>query len=154
MGIKKKDTIKQTDERKSKKRTRRLLETKLCSRNLIKGIHTRAVPLLRSSGPFLKWKSDKLRHKEIVDDAQDLIPKEWHRFYVPSRKRACQNCRSHGYNNSGTQKKSTKKNQKRLITAPSNSNINRNNFMTNMKTAIKKSRKQKLEENLLYRYFK
>ena len=36
------------------RRTRKLLETKLSSRNLIKGINTWAVPLVRYLGPFLK----------------------------------------------------------------------------------------------------
>ena len=40
------------------RRTRKLLETKLNSRNLIKGINTWAVPLVRYSGPFLKWTRD------------------------------------------------------------------------------------------------
>ena len=43
------------------RRTRKLLETKLSSRNLIKGINTWAVPLVRYSGPFLKWIRDELR---------------------------------------------------------------------------------------------
>ena len=42
------------------KRTRKLLETKLSSRNLIKGINTWAVPRVRYSGPFLKWTRDEL----------------------------------------------------------------------------------------------
>ena len=37
------------------RRTRELLETKLYCRNLIKGINTWAVPLVRYSGLFLKW---------------------------------------------------------------------------------------------------
>ena len=37
------------------RRTRKLLETKLSSRNLIEGINTWTVPLVRYSGPFLKW---------------------------------------------------------------------------------------------------
>ena len=36
------------------RRTRKLLETKLHSRNLIKGLNTRVVFILRYSGPFLK----------------------------------------------------------------------------------------------------
>ena len=54
------DTIKQV-EMKDKikkeyfKRTRKLIETKLCSRNLIKGINTWAVHLVGYSRPFLKW---------------------------------------------------------------------------------------------------
>ena len=35
-------------------RTRELSEAKLCSRNLIKGINCRAVPLVRFSEQFLK----------------------------------------------------------------------------------------------------
>ena len=52
LGILEADTIKQVQMKdKIKKeylrRTRKLLETKLCSRNLIKGINTWAVPLFR-----------------------------------------------------------------------------------------------------------
>ena len=54
------DTIKQVEmkdmiRKKYLRRTRNLLETKLSSRNLIKGIDIWAVPLVRCSGPFLKW---------------------------------------------------------------------------------------------------
>ena len=60
LGILEADTIKQVEmKEKIKKeylrRIRKLLETKLCCRNLIKGIDTWAVPLVRYSGPFLKW---------------------------------------------------------------------------------------------------
>ena len=58
LGILEADTIKQVEmKEKIKKehlrRTRKLLETKLCSRNLIKEINTWAVSLDRYSGPFL-----------------------------------------------------------------------------------------------------
>ena len=43
------------------RRTRKLLETKLSSWNLIKGINTWAVPLVRYSGPFLKWTREELK---------------------------------------------------------------------------------------------
>ena len=46
------------------RRTRKLLETKLSSRNLIKGINTWAVPLVRYSGPFLKWTREKLKQMD------------------------------------------------------------------------------------------
>ena len=54
------DTIKQVEmKEKIKKeylrRTRKLLETKLCSKNLTKEIDTWAVSFIRYSGPFLKW---------------------------------------------------------------------------------------------------
>ena len=44
-------------------RTRKLLETKLSRGNLIKGINTWAVPLVRCSGPLLKWTRDE--HKQM-----------------------------------------------------------------------------------------
>ena len=59
LGILETDTIKQV-EMKDKirkeylRRTRKVLETELSSRNLIKGINTWAVPHVRYSGPFLK----------------------------------------------------------------------------------------------------
>ena len=43
---------------------RKLLETKLSSRNLIEGINTWAVPLVRYSGPFLKWTRDELKQMD------------------------------------------------------------------------------------------
>ena len=50
------DTIKQVEMKEEKnylRRTRKLLMTKLYSRNLIKGINTWAVPLVRYLGHFL-----------------------------------------------------------------------------------------------------
>ena len=46
------------------RRTRKLLETKLSSRNLIKGMNAWAVPLIRYSGPFLKWTRDDLKQMD------------------------------------------------------------------------------------------
>ena len=45
-------------------RIRKLLETKLSSRNLIKWLNTWAVPLVRYSGPFLKWTRDELKQMD------------------------------------------------------------------------------------------
>ena len=42
-------------------RTRKLLETKLLWRNLIKGMKTCAVHLVRYSGPFFKWTREELQ---------------------------------------------------------------------------------------------
>ena len=59
LGILEVDTIRQ-EEMKEKipkeylSRTRKLLETKLYHRNLVKEINTWAVPHVRYSGPFLK----------------------------------------------------------------------------------------------------
>ena len=69
LGILEADTIKQV-ERKDKiqkyypRRTRKLLETKLSSKNLIKGINTWVVSLVRYSGPFLKWTQDELKQMD------------------------------------------------------------------------------------------
>ena len=43
------------------RRIRNLLKKKLCGRNLIKGISTRTVLLVRYSGPFLKWTREGLK---------------------------------------------------------------------------------------------
>ena len=46
------------------RRTRRLLETKLHSRNLIKGINTLAVAFVRYQGPFLMWMREELQQMD------------------------------------------------------------------------------------------
>ena len=48
------------------KRNRKLFETKLSNRNLTKGIHTWAVPLVRFSGPFLKSTRDELKQIDQI----------------------------------------------------------------------------------------
>ena len=60
------DSIKQVEmkdkiKKEHLRRTRKLLETKLSSRNLIKGINTWAVHLVGYSGPFLEWTGDELK---------------------------------------------------------------------------------------------
>ena len=69
LGILEADTIKQVEmkekiQKEYLRRTRKLLETKLNSRKLIKGINTWAVPLVRYSGPFLKWTRDELKQMD------------------------------------------------------------------------------------------
>ena len=59
LGILEADPIKQVEmkdkiQKENLRRTRKLHVTKLSGRNLIKGINTWAVPLVRYSGPFLK----------------------------------------------------------------------------------------------------
>ena len=66
LGILEADIIKQVEmknkiQKEYLRRTRKLLETKLNSRNHFKGINTWAVSLVRYSGPFLKWTRDELR---------------------------------------------------------------------------------------------
>ena len=69
LGILEADTIKQVQMKdmilkEYLRRTRKLLETKLSSRNLIKGINNWAVPLVRYSGPFLKWTWEELKQMD------------------------------------------------------------------------------------------
>ena len=69
LGILEADTIKQvqmkdTIRKEYLRRTRKLLETKLSCRNLIKGINTLAVPIVRYSGPFLKWTQEELKQMD------------------------------------------------------------------------------------------
>ena len=63
------DTIKRAEmkekiQKEYLRRTRKLLKTKLNGRNIIKGINTWAVPLVRYSGPFLKWTRDELKQMD------------------------------------------------------------------------------------------
>ena len=69
LGILEADTIKRVEmkdkiQKEYLRRTRKLLETKISSQNLIKGIHSSAVPLVRYSGPFLKWARDELKQMD------------------------------------------------------------------------------------------
>ena len=63
------DTIKQVQmkdmiRKEYLRRTRKLLETEISSRKLIKGINTWAVPLVRYLGPFLKWTREGLKQMD------------------------------------------------------------------------------------------
>ena len=96
LGILKADNIKQVEmkdkiQKEYPRRTRKLPETKLSSRNLIKGINTWAVPLVRYSGPFLKWTSDELRQmnqrtRKLMTMHKALHPRDdVDRLYVPRK---------------------------------------------------------------------
>ena len=63
--------IKEKIQKEYLRRTRKLLETKLCCRNLIKGINTWAVSLVRYSGLFLKWTREEL--KQISQRTRKLM---------------------------------------------------------------------------------
>ncbi len=68
--------------------TRKLLKTKLSCRNFIKRINTWAVPLVRYSGPFLKWTRDEMDQiaKKLMTMHKALHPRDdVDRLYV-SRK--------------------------------------------------------------------
>ena len=82
LGILEADTIKQVEmkdtiQKEYLRKTRKLLETKLSSRNLIKGMDT----LVRYSGPFLKWTRAEL--KQMDQRTRELMT--MHKAYV-SRK--------------------------------------------------------------------
>ena len=69
LGIFEADTIKQVEmkekiKKEYLKRTRKLPETKLCCRNLIKGINTWAVHLVRYSELFLKFTREELKQMD------------------------------------------------------------------------------------------
>ena len=97
LGILEADTIKQVKmkdkiEKEYLRRTRKLLETKLSSRNLIKGINSWAVLLVRYSGTFLKCTREELkqidqRTRKLMTMHKALHPKdEIHRLYVSRKK--------------------------------------------------------------------
>ena len=75
------------------RRTRKLLKTKLSCRNLIKGINTWIVPLVRYSGPFLKWTRDELkqmdqRTRKLMTVHKALHPRDdVDRLYVSGKER-------------------------------------------------------------------
>ena len=96
LGILETDTIKQVEmknkiQKEYLKKTWKLLETKLFSRNLIKGINTWAVPRVRYSGPFLKgtrnelWQMDQ-RTRKLMTMHEALHPRDdVDRLYVPRK---------------------------------------------------------------------
>ena len=96
LGILEADTITQVEMKdKIRKeylsRTTKLFETKLSYRNLIKRISTWAVPLIRYSGPFLKWirheqKQMDQRTRKLTTMHKALHPKDdVDRLYVPRK---------------------------------------------------------------------
>ena len=66
LGILGMDTIKQREmkEKIRKEYLRKLLESNLCNSNIIKGVNSWAVPLVKYSRPFLRWTRDELRQMD------------------------------------------------------------------------------------------
>ena len=96
LGILETDTTKEVEmkdkiQKEYIRRTRKLLKTTLSSRNLIKGINTWAVTIVRQSGPFLRWTRDELqqmdqRARKLMTMHKALHPRDdINRIYV-SRK--------------------------------------------------------------------
>ena len=97
LGILEADTIKQVQmkdkiQKEYLGRKRKLLETKLSSRNLIKGINTWALPLVRYSWPFLKWTRDELRQMDHrTRKLMTMHPRDDADYmFQEKRKRTCQ----------------------------------------------------------------
>ena len=96
LGILEADTIKQVQmkdkiRKEYLRRTRKLLETKLSSRNLIKGVNTWAEPHVRYSGRFLYWTRDELKQMEqrtrkLMDMHKALHPRDHVEELYVSRK--------------------------------------------------------------------
>ena len=138
------------------RRTRKLLETKLNCRNLVKGINTWTVPLVRYSGPFLKWTRDELkqmdqRTRKLMTMHKALHPRDdVNRRYV-SRKEGGRGLASIEESvDAWIQRLEDyiQKHEGRLITATRNDT---DNTMDNRMTI---TRKQKWEGKQLYGRFK
>ena len=161
LGILEADTIKQVEmknkiQKEYLRRTRKLLETKLNSRNLIKGINTWAEHLVRYSGPFLKWTRNELRQmdqrtRKLMTMHKALHPRDdVDRLYV-SRKEGRRGLASieDSVDASIQQLEDfIEKHEGGLITAIKN---NTDNTIDNRMT---KTRKQKWEEKQLHGRFK
>ena len=87
----KQEQMKDTIRKEYLRRTRKLPETKLTSRNLITWINTWAVSLVRYSGPFLKWTRDELKQMDQRTRKLSAMHKALHprddvdRLYVPRK---------------------------------------------------------------------
>ena len=161
LGILEGDIIKQVKmKEKIKKeylrRTRKLLGTKLCSRNLIKGINTWAVPLVRYSGPFSKSTTEELkqmdqRTRKLMTMHKALNPRDnIDRIYVQRNAVVRKVASIEDSVDASIQwlEDYTEKHNEGLITNIKNDT---DNMMTNRMTI---TRKQKLEEKQLYGSFK
>ena len=138
------------------RRTRKLLETKLSCRNLIKEINTWAVPLVRYSGPFLKWARDELkqmdqRTRKLMTMHKALHPRDdVDRLYVPRKKggRGLASIKDSVDTSIKRLEDYIEKHERGLITAIRNNTDNtKDNRMT-------KTRKQKCEGKQLQGRFK
>ena len=137
------------DERKRNRwRTRKLLETKLRSRNLIKDINTWIVPLVRYSGVFLKWTRDELKQmdlktRKLMTMHKALYPRDDTYRLSVSRKEG-EIALMHRYKDT----KITNKHGGRLITAITENNTDNANIY---RTEITR---KKWKEKQLYEYLK
>ena len=148
--------MKDTIRKEYLRRTRKLLETNLSSRNLIKGINTWAVLLVRYSGPFLKWTREELkqmdqRTRKLMTMHKALHPRDdVDRLYV-SRKEGQRGLVSiEDTVDASIQRLEDyiEKHERGLITTISNDTDN------TIEERVTKNRKQKSEGKQLYGRFK
>ena len=155
------DTIKQVQmkdkiRKEYLRRNRKLLETKLSSRNLIKGINTWAVPLVRYLGPFLKWTRDELKQMDQRTRKLMTIHKALHpsddvdRLYVSRKKggRGLASIEDSIDTSIQWLEDYIEKHKRGLITAIKNDTDN------TIDDRMTTTRKQKWEEKQLYGHFK
>ena len=137
-------------------RTRKLLETKLSCRNLIKGINTWAVLLVRYSGPFLKRTKEELKQMDQRTRKLMTMHKALHptddvdRLYVSRKEGGRGHTSIEDSVDASIQRLEDyiEKHDGGLITAIKN---DANNTVTNI---IKITRKQEWKEKQLYGRFK
>ena len=157
LGILEADSIKQVEmkdkiQKEYPRRTWKLLETNLSSWNLIKGINTWAVPLVRYSGSFLKWNRDELRRmdqrtRKLMTMYQALHPKDdVDRLYVPRKEggRGLASIEDSVDTSIQRLEDYIEKHERGLITAL------RNNTDNTIDNRMTKTRKQKWEGKQLY----
>ena len=161
LGILEADTIKQV-KMKNKilkeylRRNRKLIETKLSSRNIIKGINTWAVSLVRYSGLFLKWTKDELiqmdqRTRKLMTMHKALHPRDdADRLYVPRKEGGRELACIEDSVDTSIQRLEDyiEKHKRGLITAT------RNNTDNTIDNRMTKTRKQKWEGKQLHGRFK
>ena len=161
LGILEADTIKQAEmknkiQKEYLRRTRELLEIKLNSRKLIKGINTCAVLLVRYSGPFLKFTRDELwqmdqRTRKLMTMHKALHPRDdVDRLYVTRKEggRGLASIEDSVEASIQRLEDYIEKYEGRLITAI------RNNTDNTIDNRMTKTRKQKWEEKQLHVCFK
>ena len=161
LGISEVDTIKQVEiknkiQKEYLRRTRKLLETNLSCRNLIKGMNTWAVSLVRSSGPFLKWTREELRQMNQRTRKPMTMHKALHprddvdRLYVPRKEggRGFASIEDSVDTSIERLKDFIEKHERGLITAI------RNNTDNSIDNRMTKTRKQKWEGKQLHGRFK
>ena len=74
-----------------KRRVRKIVKTKLNGRNIVKGINTWAIPVLRYSAPFLSWTKTELQSidgktRKLLTMHNGLHPRsDVNRFYIPRK---------------------------------------------------------------------